>query len=142
MVIITIVLSMDAVMKLYITDDFLAFIREARVSEEKLAEVAKELLNGLHDGELVRYELYKKRIASPKQSKRDSNRGIIAVKTDEKMFFMDGWRKSDIPKRGKEIPDKLLEVYKLLAGELRNMSEHDIAKSVKNGLLKEVEYER
>lgn len=38
MVIITIVLSMDAVMKLYITDDFLAFMREARVSEEKLAE--------------------------------------------------------------------------------------------------------
>ena len=88
-------------MKLYITDDFLAFMREARVSEEKLAEVAKELLNGLHDGELVRYELYKKRIASPKQSKRDSNRGIIAVKTGEKMFFMDGWRKSYIPKKVK-----------------------------------------
>ncbi|WP_141656123.1 type II toxin-antitoxin system RelE/ParE family toxin [Pseudidiomarina woesei] len=40
---------------------------------------ATELSQGLHDGNLDMGKLYKKRIASPGQSKRDSNRTIEAL---------------------------------------------------------------
>lgn len=128
-------------MKVYITDDFLDFMKVAKITDSKVASTAKELFLGLHDGELIPQRLFKKRIASPKQSKRDSNRSIVVIKSKEKMFFLAGWRKSDIPKRGKEIPDKLLEVYKLFAEDLLKMPEQKITEMIKIGLLKEVTYE-
>ncbi|MBR7888892.1 type II toxin-antitoxin system RelE/ParE family toxin [Marinomonas sp. A79] len=128
-------------MKVYVTDDFLVFMKRAKLIDAKVAAAAKELSFGLHDGELVPNKSFKKRIASLKQSKRDSNRSIVAVKLHERMIFIAGWRKADIPKKGKEIPDKLLEAYKLFAEDLLTMSEQKMAEIIEAGLLKEVSYE-
>ncbi|MCB5162564.1 hypothetical protein [Marinomonas algarum] len=100
-------------MKVYVTDDFLDFMQTVNIVDSKIAEVAKELSLGLHDGELL-----------PKR-----------------MFFIAGWRKADVPKKGKEIPNKLLEAYKLFAEDLLNIPDQKLTKMVEIGLLKEVAYE-
>lgn len=128
-------------MKIYVTDSFDKFMRKAKVSDDIILKVSRELDNGLHDGDLDMGKLFKKRIASPKQSKRDSNRSVVAVQKGERLFFIQGWRKADIPKKGKEIPDKLLEVYKLMGEQFINFTPKDIEQNINDGLLREVEHE-
>lgn len=62
----------------------------------------------------------------------------MAIQQGDNFYFIDGWRKSDIPKSGKEIPDKLLEMYKLIGNTFRSFSEDDIANNIKSGELREV----
>lgn len=125
-------------MQIYTTDDFDHFMKKARLTDEIIKQAAQELTSGLHDGNLDMGKLFKKRIASNNQSKRDSNRSLVAVVKDELMFFIDGWRKADIPKSGKEIPDKLLETYKLLGASFRQFTSQQINEHLQAGLLREV----
>ncbi len=128
-------------MKIYVTDSFDKFMRKAKVTDDIIVQVSRELDNGLHDGDLNMGKLFKKRIASPKQSKRDSNRSVVAVQKDNRLFFIQGWRKVDIPKKGKEIPDRLLEAYKLMAETFISFTSQDIEQSINDGLLREVKYD-
>ncbi len=89
-------------MKIYVTDSFDKFMRKAKVTDDVILKVSRELDSGLHDDDLDRGKLFKKRIASPKQSKRDSNRSVVAVQKGERLFFIQGWRKADIPKKVKK----------------------------------------
>ncbi|UJX32825.1 type II toxin-antitoxin system RelE/ParE family toxin (plasmid) [Vibrio parahaemolyticus] len=116
-------------------------MRKAKVTDDIIVQVSKELDNGLHDGDLNMGKLFKKRIASPKQSKRDSNRSVVAVQKGNRLFFIQGWRKVDIPKKGKEIPDKLLEAYKLMAETFISFTPNDIEQSINDGLLREVKHD-
>lgn len=125
-------------MKIYVTDDFFEFMALTNLTDAIIIKVANEVNSGLHDGNLDMGHLFKKRIASPKQSKRDSNRSVIAVQKDNRLFFIDGWRKCDVPKKGKEIPDNLLESYKLLGESFRNFTEAQIKQNLDDGLLREV----
>ncbi|TOG95092.1 type II toxin-antitoxin system RelE/ParE family toxin [Vibrio parahaemolyticus] len=128
-------------MKIYVTDSFDKFMRKAKVTDDIILQVSRELDNGLHDGCLNMGKLFKKRIASPRQTKRDSNRSVVAVQNGNRLFFIQGWRKVDIPKKGKEIPDKLLEAYKLMGETFINFTPQDIEQSLKDGLLREVEHD-
>ncbi|WP_165383915.1 type II toxin-antitoxin system RelE/ParE family toxin [Pseudidiomarina tainanensis] len=128
-------------MKIYVTDDFQMFMKKANITDEIVVKSAEEVVQGLHDGNLDMGKLFKKRIASPKQSKRDSNRSVVAVQGEESMFFIQGWRKSDIPKSGKEIPNKLLEVYKLFGASLRNATPKELQSSIDAGVLREVKHD-
>lgn len=128
----------ENVLKVYVTPDFEKLMKAARLNDKSIIEAATELSNGLHDGDLDMGKLFKKRIASLNQSKRDSNRSIVAIQQGDNFCFIDGWRKSDIPKSGKEIPDKLLEMYKLIGNTFRSFSEDDIANNIKSGELREV----
>lgn len=128
-------------MRIYTTDEFDRFMKKARLTDEMLRKSALELANGLHDGDLDMGTLFKKRIASGNQSKRDSNRSIIAVAQGERLFFIDGWRKSDIPKSGKEIPDKLMEAYRLLGASFRSLTTMQLLENIQIGLLREVSNE-
>ncbi len=127
-------------MKIYITDEFEKLMSRASFDDAVVVKAAKELNSGLHDGELQRGKLYKKRIASKGQGKRESNRSIVVVQKDNRLFFIDGWRKKDVPKKGKEIPDKLLEAYKLLGNSFCNFTHENIEQSISEGLLREVKY--
>jgi len=138
MVLVTIVCFRYTAMRVFVTDEFQRFMRKAKLTDSIVLKAATELNNGLHDGDLDMGKLFKKRIASPGQGKRNSNRSIVAVVKDEKLFFIDGWRKADIPKSGKEIPDKLLEGYRLLGNSFRNFTEEQIQKNLAECLLREV----
>lgn len=125
--------------KIFVTDEFEDFMKLAKVNDFAVSKVAKELASGLHDGNLDMNKLFKKRIASPGVSKRDANRSVVAVLQGRRMFFIAGWRKCDIPKKGKEISDKLLEAYKLFGESLRELTESQILMNISEGLLREVQ---
>lgn len=125
-------------MRIYTTDEFDRFMKKARLADEVIIKAAAELANGLHDGDLDMGKLFKKRIASANQGKRDANRSIVAVAQGERIFFIDGWRKSDIPKSGKEISDKLMEAYRLLGASFRSFTTAQIIENIQAGLLREV----
>jgi hypothetical protein len=93
--------------------------------------------NGLFDADLG--GVLKKRIAPKDVGKRDASRSIIAFRSEDKIFFVDGWRKSDIPKKGKEIPDKLLETYRLIGRSLLAASDKQIEVDKAHRLLREIQ---
>ena len=125
-------------MRIFVTDDFEKFMKLANVGDAIICKVAKELAGGLHDGNLDMNKLFKKRISSPGLSKRDANRSVVAIKAKDNMFFISGWRKCDVPKKGKEIPNKLLEAYKLFGESLRNLTDEQLQINISEGLLREV----
>lgn len=126
-------------MKIYVIDCFDEFMVKAKLEDGIVLRVANELNSGLHDGDLDMGRLFKKRIPSPRQSKRDYNRCVVAIRKDNRLFFIDGWRKADIPKKGKEIPDKLLEAYRLMGDSFLNFTDIQIEQNITAGLLREVE---
>lgn len=125
-------------MKIYVTDEFEKLMHKAKLDDDVIVKVANELNNGLHDGELQSGSLYKKRIPSPGQGKRESNRSVIAIQKGDRLFFIDGWRKKDVPKKGKEIPDKLMETYKLIGDSFLRFTDEQIEQNILDGLLREV----
>jgi hypothetical protein len=124
--------------KIYVTDEFEKLMHKAKLDDDVIVKVANELNNGLHDGELQSGSLYKKRIPSPGQGKRESNRSVIALQKGDRLFFIDGWRKKDVPKKGKEIPDKLMETYKLIGDSFLSFTDEQIKQNILDGLLREV----
>ncbi|WP_310598009.1 type II toxin-antitoxin system RelE/ParE family toxin [Aeromonas aquatica] len=123
-------------MQVYVTDDFDEFMHKVGLSDRELFRAAQEVANGLFDANLG--GVLKKRIASKGISRRDANRTIIAFRQGERMFFIAGWRKSDIPKQGKEIPDSLLESYRLFGSSMLVATPEQIAIDIQRGLLREV----
>nr|WP_281277014.1 type II toxin-antitoxin system RelE/ParE family toxin [Shewanella canadensis] len=123
---------------MYVTDEFEKLMHKAKLDDDVIVKVANELNNGLHDGELQSGSLYKKRIPSPGQGKRESNRSVIAIQKGDRLFFIDGWRKKDVPKKGKEIPDKLMETYKLIGDSFLSFTDEQIEQNILDGLLREV----
>ncbi|MBB1438928.1 type II toxin-antitoxin system RelE/ParE family toxin [Shewanella sp. SG41-4] len=111
---------------------------KAKLDDDVIVKVANELDNGLHDGELQSGSPYKKRIPSPGQGKRESNRSVIAIQKGDQFFFIDGWRKKDVPKKGKEIPDKLMETYKLIGDSFLSFTDEQIKQNILDGQLREV----
>tara|TARA_R110002033_G_scaffold94500_1_gene143712 strand:- start:768 stop:1157 length:390 start_codon:yes stop_codon:yes gene_type:complete len=124
--------------KIYVTDEFEKLMHKAKLDDDVIVKVANELNNGLHDGELQSGSLYKKRIPSPGQGKRESNRSVIAIQKGDRLFFIDGWRKKDVPKKGKEIPDKLMETYKLIGDSFLSFTDEQIEQNILDDLLREV----
>ena len=138
MVISTTVLESEIIVKIYVTDEFEKLMHKAKLDDDVIVKVASELNDGLHDGELQSGSLYKKRIPSPGQGKRESNRSVIAIKRGDRLFFVDGWRKKDVPKKGKEIPYKLMETYKLIGESFLRFTDEQIKQNILDGLLREV----
>lgn len=138
MVISTTVLESEIIVKIYVTDEFEKLMHKAKLDDDVIVKVANELNDGLHDGELQSGSLYKKRIPSPGQGKRESNRSVIAIKKGDRLFFVDDWRKKDVPKKGKEIPYKLMETYKLIGDSFLRFTDEQIEQNILDGLLREV----
>ncbi|CAQ83732.1 MULTISPECIES: type II toxin-antitoxin system RelE/ParE family toxin [Photorhabdus] len=99
-------------MRIFITDDFAAFIDDHSLTNADLCQSAKEIISGLVDANLGG-SLFKKRIALARTGKSGSARSVVAFRHNDKIIFIDGWLKKDVAKSGKEIPDKLLKVYTL-----------------------------
>lgn len=127
-------------MRVFITDDFAKFMSKTLLSNADIMQVAAEVNSGLFDADLG--GVLKKRIGAKGISKRDANRSIIALKRDDRIYFIDGWRKADVSKTGKEIPDKLLDAYRLVGRGLLAANEQQIQKDIQAGLLIEVGSER
>lgn len=126
-------------MRIFVTDEFEDFMKRGGLTDTDIIKSAVEVNSGLVDADLG--GVLKKRIAPKGTSKRDASRSIIALKRDDKIFFIDGWRKSDVPKKGKEIPDRLLETYRLIGKSLTSAADKQLDVDIAQGLLREVEHD-
>ncbi|WP_298441795.1 type II toxin-antitoxin system RelE/ParE family toxin [uncultured Ferrimonas sp.] len=124
-------------MRIFVTDEFEDFMKRGGLKDTDIIKSAVEVNNGLVDADLG--GVLKKRIAPRGTSKRDASRSIIALKRDEKIFFIDDWRKSDVPNKGKEIPGRLLETYRLIGKALISADDEQLNVDIVQGLLREVE---
>lgn len=88
---------------IYVTPDFDKLMKKAKLDDQAIIEAASELSNGLHDGDLDMGKLFKKRIASPNQSKRDSNRSIVAVQQGNKFFLLTAGVNATSQKRARKF---------------------------------------
>ncbi len=110
-------------------------VRNGLISNEKLISAAKELQQGLHNGNLGS-GLYKKRVASHGRGKRGGCRMLVAYKGKENIFFLYGYPKNE----QSNITEKEKEVYKLLAKHYLTCRDEIIEKLVENGEIIEVTY--
>ncbi|MBF7954645.1 MULTISPECIES: type II toxin-antitoxin system RelE/ParE family toxin [Rahnella] len=124
-------------LRIFVTEDFHDFMNASKLSEKDILKSAHELANGLFDADLSG-NVYKKRIAPSGRSKSGFGRAVIAFRFEDKIFYIDGWLKNSVRKKGNEIPDKLLSLYKAIARDLLNFTELQLETELRNGLIKEV----
>ncbi len=124
-------------MEIYVLKVFDKNTRGGSISDADLCTAANEIMKGLFDGDLGG-GIIKKRIPLPGKGKSDGARAIIAFQTGRNLFFINGYLKSNISNRGKEIPDDALKGYRKFAADLQNMTEEQIAAQIKNHTMREV----
>jgi len=124
-------------MRIFLTEGFDEFIHYVGICDELIKSVAHEVDQGLIDGDLGG-PLKKKRIALPATGKRGGARSIICVRQNDCLFFLDGWRKKDTPKKGKEIPEKAINIYRLIGNQFLSFTELELEKAISSGILREV----
>lgn len=124
-------------LRIFVTEDFHDFMTDSKLSEKDILKSAHELANGLFDADLSG-NIYKKRIAPTGRSKSGFGRALIAFRFDERIFFMAGWEKKNVPKSAREISEPALRVFKSLARELLNISDMQLSKDLNLGLIIEV----
>ena len=105
------------------------------IKDKQLIEAIKEIEDGLNDGDLGG-GLIKKRVAQSGQGKRGSFRTIIVYRSKIRSVFVFAFPKN---KKANLSPEEL-EAYKELAGLLLSYKDEEIAKALREGELKEVNY--
>jgi len=122
---------------IYVTNLFERSLKKQNIPDTTLCKIAQEIVSGLFDADLGG-NVYKKRIPL-QRGKSGGSRSIVAFRLGENLFFIDGWIKSDVSKRGqKEIPDDDLETYRDIAHDFLSMSAQTINKAIETGRLREV----
>lgn len=98
-------------MGIYLTPEFEAERKDARISNTILCKAAKAIISGLHGDHLGKYT-YKKRLALPAVSPRDGARAIVFFHNGSNVYFFDMYLKSHLSKkRGKELEDDEIDAY-------------------------------
>ncbi|MCA7014887.1 type II toxin-antitoxin system RelE/ParE family toxin [Dickeya dadantii] len=112
--------------------------KKSGITDQQLRDVAAEVVNNPDKGGLGG-GVYKKRIATATgQGKSGGARTIIAYHREGKVFFFEGWEKNTVSKSGKEIPDDVLDAFKIASTVFKNKSDADIEIDLKNKELIEV----
>lgn len=104
-------------MGIYLTPEFEAERKDARISNTILCKAAKAIQAGLHGDHLGKYT-YKKRLALPAVSPRDGARAIVFFHDGAHVYFFDMYLKSDLSKKkGKELEDDEIDAYCKIAAD-------------------------
>jgi hypothetical protein len=98
-----------------------------------LKKAITEMENGLNDGDLGGH-VYKKRAAIQGQGKRGGLRTIVALKVENKSFFIFGFAKN----QKVNIDTKELKALKLMAKDLLSYSDQQLKQAIKASELIEV----
>lgn len=72
------------------------------------------------------------------RGKSCGTRAIIAFKSDNDLFFVNGWIKNVVKKGYKEIPDDVLVFYKAIAIQMLSMRPEQTQIALKAGKMREV----
>lgn len=132
-------------MRVLVDTDLNKILREEGITDVYLCQLATEVKNGNHDGELIRNLLFKKRVNSHAKGASNGPRSIVAHKAGGNMFFIDFYLKNDPPKKNKkerkykeEIPPPRMKIYKELARSLLAQDDAGIKITIDNGEFREV----
>lgn len=80
-------------MKIYLLPTFDKWAKKEKVTYNDLSEMANEVVNGLHDGDLGA-GCYKKRIAIKGRGKRSGARTIVSYKIDNFIIYIYAYAKN------------------------------------------------
>ena len=121
-------------LRVFETKYFCKWAEAHKIENSSLIKAIDELCHGNTDGDLGGF-LHKKRIARQGQGKSKGYRTIIALKIDEKSFFVYGFAKNDLG----NIDIKTLKAFKQLAKDLMSMNNDQIELALSNKELFEVD---
>ena len=110
--------------------------KKSGISDDQLYAIAAELIADPKDGSLGG-GVFKKRIAMAAGT-RSGARTVVAWHQGDKVYFLDGWEKKDVPKSGSEIPDTLLRFYKLQSKIAKSYTEQQLKIAIKNRIYSEL----
>ena len=98
-------------MGIYLTPEFEADRKDARISNAVLCKAAAAITAGLYGDHLGKYT-YKKRLGLPAVSSRDGARAIVFFHDGSNVYFFDMYLKSHLSKKkGKELEDDEINAY-------------------------------
>jgi len=100
------------------------------ISDDQLVLTIQEIENGQIDANYGG-GLYKKRVANKGRGKRKSARTLLAVKINDRAFFLYGFEKN----QRANITDKEKTAYKILAKNFLNMTNDELNKLLEKGSL-------
>jgi hypothetical protein len=121
-------------MRIYTTKWFTKWAGKEGLPDAALRTAVAEMEQGLIDASLGGH-VYKKRVGVQGRGKRGGVRTLLAFKTDEKVFFIYGFAKS----QRDNIGHQELKALKRLAAELLAYSDQALNKALTAGELREVE---
>ena len=122
-------------MRIFKTKWFIRFARKQGIKDSKLMKAIQEIEEGLNDGDLGG-GLIKKRIARTGEGKSGSYRTIVVYRSRIRSVFVYAFPKN---KKANLSPEEL-EAYKELAGLFLSYKNEELAKALREGELKEVNY--
>lgn len=120
-------------MRIFKTKLFSKWSKKEGLTDQALSNAVDEIERGLIDADLGS-NLYKKRIGLLGQGKRGSTRTLLAIKFNDKAFFLYGFTKNDRD----NIDKKELEALKILANNLINYDDKKLEEVLKTMELTEV----
>jgi hypothetical protein len=122
-------------MRIFKTKWFIRFARKQGIKDSKLIKAIEEIEEGLNDGDLGG-GLMKKRVARTGEGKSGSYRAIVVYRSKIRSVFVYAFPKNE---KANLSPEEL-EAYKELAGLFLSYKDEEIAKALREGELKEVNY--
>lgn len=127
------ILQKDSRMRIFKTKLFHQWAQKIKLNNDKLTLAIDEINKGLSEARLGA-NLYKKRISLKNKGKRGGLRTIIALKKDDRAFYIYGYAKNTLA----NINDKERQTLTKLGKDYLNMNEKEIARMLKFNKLIEV----
>ena len=121
---------------IYKTKHFTRWARKAGLNDSLLETAVFEIQSGLLEADLGG-GIVKKRIALPGKGKRGSTRTLLATNRDDRWFFVFGFEKNE----RENISENELATLKMLAKDLLGLTAVQLAVTIVEGFLVEVEHE-
>ena len=122
---------------IYKTRHFNRWAGKASLSDDLLRRAVEEMAKGLIDADLGG-GVFKKRIALPGRGKSGSARTLLATNRDDRWIFILGYEKNERA----NISDKERDALRMVAKDLLGLSAGQLQKTVNEGALVEVCYEK
>lgn len=121
-------------MRIYKTRHFTKWARKHSIGDGLLVDAVNEMTTGLIDADYGG-DLYKKRIATRGRGKSGSVRTLLALRVDERAYFLYGFEKNE----QSNINVREKRAYKALARSMLAFNKEDLEERLKAGSLIEVE---
>ncbi len=119
--------------KIYFVKSFRNFRKEVSMSDRELIKVALEVESGLYDADLGS-GLIKKRMAAPGQGKSGGYRLILAVRKEDRIIFLHGFRKNN----QSNLNTKELKYLRSIGLILLNLNDRGLSRVMEEGEIIEV----